>query len=96
MARDVLIQKIGDTIVAGIESEQAVVYLLVEIRKLADRDKYRDSVLRMFCNWIVHAELANKGEGSTLFLAAVDKEIDDALARNKSINSLDSRLFENL
>jgi hypothetical protein len=94
MARDVLIQKIGDTLVAGIENEQAVVYLLVEIRKLADRDRYKDPVVRMFCNWVVHTDLANKGEGSTLFLAALDKEIDDAVARNKSINSLPVFRFE--
>jgi hypothetical protein len=94
MARDVLIQKIRDTLVAGVESEQAVVYLLVETRKLADRDKYEDPVLRMFCNWVVHTDLANKGEGSTLLLAAVDKEIDDAVASNKSIDSLPIFRFE--
>src|SRR5437667_4645522 len=94
MARDVLIEKIGNTLVAGIESEQAVVYLLVEIRKLADRVKYKDPVLRMFCNWVVHTDLASKGEGSTLFLATLDKEIDDALGKNKSISSLSVFRFE--
>jgi hypothetical protein len=94
MARDVLIQKIEDTLIAGVGSEQAVVYLLVEIRKLADRDNYRDPVLRMFCNWVVHTDLANKGEGSTVFLATVDKEIDDAVGKDKSISSLPIFRFE--
>jgi hypothetical protein len=94
MARDALIQKIRDTLIAGVETEQAVVYLLVETRKLADRDKYEDPVLRMFCNWVVHTDLANKGEGSTLLLGAVDKEIDDAVASNKSIDSLPIFRFE--
>lgn len=94
MARDALIQKIRETLIAGIESERAIVYLLVETRKLADRNNYEDPVLRMFCNWVVHTDLANKGEGSTLLLAAVDKEIDDAVASNKSINSLPIFRFE--
>jgi hypothetical protein len=94
MTRDVLIQKIGATLVAGIENEQAVVYLLVEIRKLADRVQYKDPVLRMFCNWVVHTHLANKGEGSTILLEAVDKEIDGAVARDKSIASLPIFRFE--
>jgi hypothetical protein len=94
MARDVLIQKISDTLMAGVESEQAVVYLLVETRKLADRDNYGDPVLRMFCNWVVHTDLANKGEGSTLLLTAVDKEIDSAVANSKSITSLPIFRFE--
>jgi hypothetical protein len=94
MARDVLIQKITDTLIAGVGSEQAVVYLIVETRKLTDRDGYEDPVLRMFCNWVVHTDLANKGEGSTLLLAAVDKEIDDAVSQNKSIKSLPIFRFE--
>ncbi len=94
MARDSLIQKIGDTLIAGVDSEQAVVYLLVEARKLADRDRYEDPVLRMFCNWVVHTDLAIKGEGSTLLLTTVDTEIDDAVANNKSINSLPIFRFE--
>jgi hypothetical protein len=94
MARDDLIQKIGDTLITGVSSEQAVVYLLVETRKLVDRDNYRDPVLRMFCNWVVHTDLTNKGDGSTLLLAAVDREIGDAAAKNKSIDSLPVFRFE--
>jgi hypothetical protein len=94
MARDSLIHKIRDTLIAGVESEQAVVYFLVEARKLADRDGYEDPVLRMFCNWVVHTDLANKAEGSTLLLTTVDNEIDDAVTSNKSINSLPIFRFE--
>jgi hypothetical protein len=94
MARDVLIQKLEDTLHAGVTTEQAVVYLLVETRKLADRENYQEPVLRMFCNWVVHTDLANKGDGSTLLLTAVDKEIGHAVAKNKSISSLPIFRFE--
>src|SRR5256885_2106013 len=94
MARDDLIQKIRDTLISGVQSEKAVVYLLVEIRKLGDRDNYDDPVLRMFCNWVVHTDLANRGEGSTLLLVAVDKQIDEAIVADKSIGSLPIFRFE--
>jgi len=94
MSRDVLIAKLGDTLNSGVKSEQAVVYLLVEIRKLADRENYQDPVLRMFCNWVVHTDLTNKREGSTLFLTTVDQEFDAAAAKNKSISSLPIFRFE--
>jgi hypothetical protein len=42
MARDVLTQKIREALIVGIETEQAIVYLLVETRKLADCDDYED------------------------------------------------------
>lgn len=45
-----------------LESERQIVYILVQIRKLLDRDQvskteYMD--LRMFCNWAVHSDLSN-------------------------------------
>jgi hypothetical protein len=43
--KDELIRKIQDVLDRRITNEKQVVYLLVEIRKLMDRDKYNDPVL---------------------------------------------------
>jgi hypothetical protein len=54
--------KLSDQILRGITSEPQVVYLLVGIRKLIDRDstfgKYPD--LYFHCNWALHASLDRK------------------------------------
>ena len=78
-----LITKIRNTLKAGVETEQAVVYVLVEVRKLCDRTKYSNPLLRVFCNWVAHTGLENRGEGSTHILKAVDDEITKA--REKGI-----------
>lgn len=44
--KDELIRKIQDVLDRRITNEKQVVYLLVEIRKLMDRDKYKDPILR--------------------------------------------------
>ena len=75
--KDELIGKIQNVLDRPIAKEMQVVYLLVELRKLMDRAKYEDSVLRMFCNWIVHTGLRDKREGSTLILS----EFDDLMIR---------------
>lgn len=52
-----LINKIKKTLNGSIEEECQVVYLMVEIRKLLDRDnnsKY--PLLRFYCNWVVHID----------------------------------------
>jgi hypothetical protein len=92
MGRDSLLEKLASTLSMGLETEQAVVYCLVEIRKLADRDNYIDHHLKMFCNWVVHTSLAQRGEGSTLLLKAFDDEIIRARENGKSIGS--SALFQ--
>ncbi|MGI0086216.1 MAG: hypothetical protein ACREBQ_14145 [Nitrososphaerales archaeon] len=58
--KDELIDKIRQTLTSRITSEAHVVYLLVEIRKLMDRDKQGASpfeTLRLYCNWVAHIEL---------------------------------------
>jgi hypothetical protein len=73
---DELLRKIQNMVGRRIVKEMQVVYLLVELRKLMDREDHKDPVLRMFCNWIVHTALDNRADGSTLILG----EFDDFIA----------------
>ena len=59
---DQIIEKIRAEMERGITSECQAVYLLVEIRKLLDRDRSsakRYKSLRLFGNWVVHVRLDN-------------------------------------
>jgi hypothetical protein len=71
-----LVAKIRKTLEVGVETEQAVVYLLVKIRKLCDKTNYNDAALRTFCNWVVHTDLSKRADGSTYILREIDNEID--------------------
>src|SRR5881296_3211476 len=73
--RDELLKKIEDTLNQGISTEKDVVYLLVEVRKLMDRDNYVDSVIRSFTNWLVHSELREAREGTTDLLKEFDEVV---------------------
>jgi hypothetical protein len=73
--KDELIHKIQKVLDRRITNQMQVLYLLVELRKLMDREAYQDPVLRMFCNWVVHTSLEKKAEGSTLILHEFDKII---------------------
>ena len=57
---DELLEKIRKTLDDGITQEKDLVYLLVEIRKLMDREKYTDEVIRSFSDWVVHIELTRQ------------------------------------
>jgi hypothetical protein len=74
--RNEIIHKIQHVLDRRITNEMQVVYLLVELRKLMDQKAYKDPVLRMFCNWVVHTTLEKRADGSTLILS----EIDDYMA----------------
>lgn len=59
---DQIRRKIGAELERRITTECQAVYLLVELRKLMDRQaggKGRFELLRLFCNWVVHIELTN-------------------------------------
>jgi hypothetical protein len=60
-----------------------VVYLLVELRKLLDRENYKDSLLRAFSNWVVHTGLQKRSEGITLILTEFDQFIEDIFYRHQ-------------
>jgi hypothetical protein len=70
--KDELLRKIQHVLERRITNEKQVVYLLVELRKLMDRDDYKDPVLRTFSNWVVHTSLENRAEGSTFILSQFD------------------------
>jgi len=70
---DELKTKIQNLLDRRVTNEFKLVYLLVELRKLMDREKYKDPILRMFANWVVHTSLELRADGSTLVL----KEFDD-------------------
>jgi hypothetical protein len=77
--RDEILRKLEAELNLPLESERQVVYLLVEIRKLMDRDGVPDTKyqqLRLFCNWAVHADLSNTVVKHTLgFLNSVAREL---------------------
>jgi hypothetical protein len=70
--KDELRSKIQAIVDRKIRKEMQVVYLLVEARKLMDRESYTDPVLRTFSNWVVHTSLENRADGSTLILKQFD------------------------
>jgi hypothetical protein len=91
--KDELLRKIQDVLDLQITTEMQVVYLLVELRKLMDRVKYEDPVLRTLCNWVVHTDLANKAEGSRLVLTEIDDQIARVLEKSEGVPSFEHLSF---
>ena len=81
--KDELIRKIQHVLDRPIISEMQVVYLLVELRKLMDRDGYKDPILRTFSNWVVHTSLENRADGSTLILSEFDNVMAEIHERKR-------------
>jgi hypothetical protein len=81
--KDELLRKIQLILDRRISNEGQVVYLLVELRKLMDRDNYEDPLLRTFSNWVVHTSLENRADGSTLILCEVDRFMTELYERKK-------------
>jgi len=58
MSRNQIVEKLGLFLTSGpIDSEAAAVYLMVELRKILDHayDKETDlTLLRFYCDWVVH------------------------------------------
>jgi hypothetical protein len=86
--KDELIRKIQHVLDRRITNEKQVVYLLVEVRKLMDRDQYKDPILRTFSNWVVHTSLENKAEGSTFILTEFDHFAEELIERQQMSNQL--------
>jgi hypothetical protein len=86
--KDELIRKIQHVLDRRITNEKQVVYLLVEVRKLMDRDQYKDPILRTFSNWIVHTSLENKAEGSTFILAEFDHFVTEIYEHKRTSNQM--------
>jgi hypothetical protein len=87
--KDQLIAKIQKALDKRITNEAKAVYLLVEVRKLMDRDDYRDPVLRTFCNWVVHTSLENRAEGSAFILGEFDQWFVELYEHQKKSDRLE-------
>jgi hypothetical protein len=83
-----LIRKIQRVTDRRITNEQQVVYLLVSVRQLMDRDNYQDSLLRTFSNWIVHTSLERKADGSTFVLSEFDHFFVELYEHKRKSNQL--------
>ena len=81
--KDELLHKVATTLSEKIETEMQALYLLVEIRKLMDRENYVDSVIRSFSNWAVHIELKEEREGTTDLLQEFDEVIRLQVEENR-------------
>ena len=83
--QDELIRKIQHVLDRRITNETQVVYLLVVVRKLMDRDHHRDPILRTFCNWVVHTSLENRTDtdGCSLILKEFDHSVTELYERKK-------------
>lgn len=55
---DQIVAKLRRELERPITTEPAVVYLLVEVRKLMDRKRIQRDTLRLCCNWAVHVGLS--------------------------------------
>src|SRR6185437_14817666 len=61
--RDRIREKLAGVLRDGATNEAVVVYFLVEVRKLMDREgvpAYDYPSLRLYSNWVMHVELANR------------------------------------
>jgi hypothetical protein len=59
MSRHAIVEKLHGHLAGGIDNEPAVVYLLVELRKLLELDgrKQEFPLLNFYGNWVVHTRL---------------------------------------
>jgi hypothetical protein len=90
--KDELLRKIQGILDLQITTEMQVVYLMVELRKLMDREKYKDPMLRTLCNWVVHTSL-ERDEGSRLVLTEIDDQMARVHERNESVPSFERLSF---
>ena len=61
--KEEIIRKLTAQLNEGITTEVQVVYLLVGIRKLIERDEKRERypVLNFSCDWVLHSKLDRSG-----------------------------------
>jgi len=78
MVRDIL-SKLDEELHQAITTERQVAYILVETRKLIERNGLANKfeALNLHCNWAVHTELS-KGQAKT-FLARLNKHYSEIL-----------------
>ena len=74
--------KLRQLLAQKIEREADVVYILVEVRKVIDLEEGRFSVLKFFCDWILHPRLERRD--AKQILKTFDNSLEQAL-RNPSV-----------
>jgi hypothetical protein len=84
---DELLRKIQGVLNKRITNEGKVVYLMVELRKLMDRENYTDPVLRTFGDWVVHIGLT-RSKGSEFILNEFDHLMIELFDQNRKSNQL--------
>lgn len=58
MKEDIISQKIRRELNnLPIDTEPRAMYLMIEIRKVLEHDKIKDSILGFYCDWIAHTKL---------------------------------------
>lgn len=87
--KDELLRKIQGVLDRRITNEKQIVYLLVEVRKLMDRDDYNHPILRTFSNWVVHTSLENRAEGSTFILSEFDRFLAELFESGKKSEQIE-------
>lgn len=81
---DKIVDKLRAELAKPITTEPQVVYLLVEIRKLLERDTVGGfGTLKLYCNWAVHATVER---GGAVDLLKTFDDIEDAYQRNDNIS----------
>jgi hypothetical protein len=76
MAPNAIIQKLTSAVSVPVNSEQQVVYILAEVRKLDELEgKKAPQALRMFLHWALHVNLEGPGTIKTFV-----ERIDDVVA----------------
>lgn len=60
---DQILEKLNKHISNGINREADVVYLLVQIRKILEREKIKEKFrsLNLYCDWMLHANITKNG-----------------------------------
>lgn len=65
---DQILEKLNIHISNGINKEADVIYLLVQIRKILEREKLKDeySTLDLYCDWVLHPDIKNTNKSGQI------------------------------
>ncbi len=102
MAREAIVEKVNRELAKGITSEVQVVYIMIAIRKLLERDKKKETyrALNFYCNWVGHAQLEKSAIAHEV-VAAFDRAAQfqaqtASVPAGQTIPNLDWTLLDNL
>jgi hypothetical protein len=93
-----IVRKLRDAFAKGVESEERVVYVLVEIRKLLEKRHEAESypALKFYCDWAVHPWLDAAGAARIVKRFDRFEELSHtgAFEPGQRVSAEDSRLLE--